>query len=188
VDNPELQNPRPARPHHRRRSALMVTAVAVVAVGCGGAASSLPQPPTTATVSGPRPASAAFVWLRDKAEPWNHALNADQRAVIVAGGTINKSSSADYFSRLGSACSAMLHDAQKGRNIPHSPSAAVDGAWEAMLTETETYASDCLTLVRTGSGRDLNTWNNSLTAMNQASGAWNTVVAAVRAGGSGSSG
>jgi hypothetical protein len=183
-----MPNPRSARPRHRGWFAFMMTAVAVTAAGCGGAASSLPSPPTTSAPSGSRPASTAFVWLRDKAEPWNHALNTDQRAVLVAGATVNASSSATYFSRLTSACQAMLHDAQKGRGIAHAPSAALDGAWESMLTETETYASDCLTLVRTRSERDLNTWNDSLTVMNQASGAWNTVVAAVRSGGSGSSG
>ncbi len=51
-----------------------------------------------------------------------------------------------------------------------------------MLAQTETYASECLTLARSHADQDLTAWNNSLVSMNTASGAWNTAVAATRAG------
>jgi hypothetical protein len=169
----------------RRVAAGAVLAVAVAALGCGGATSS--APPSASSASGDRAAAAGFTWLRDKAEPWNHALNADQRTIDAAGAAGNVSGTA-YFAQLGSGCSKMLGDAQKARTIERAPSPGLDQAWRAMLAGTETYASDCLTLVRTHADRDLTTWNNSLTAMNAVAGAWNAVVTATRNGAHPSSG
>ena len=148
----------------------------MTALGCGGGAASAPPPSTSA-----RPISA-YVWLRDKAEPWNHALNRDQQSVLAAAGAVNGVSSSTFFSHLKATCSTMLSDARKAQAIRHAPAVSLEQAWAGMLARTATYASDCLTLARTHGSPDLTTWNNSLTSMNQASGVWNTAVTATRNG------
>jgi hypothetical protein len=180
-----VSNLRLGPPRARRWAALATLAVAIVVVGCGRAPAASPPSSSrrSSTVpAGSQPATAAFAWLRDKAEPWNHRLNTDQRAIIAAGGAVKGVSDTAYFSRLQSACSTMLAHAEQAHRIAHAPAAGLDQAWEAMLTETETYASDCRVLARTHAQQDLTTWNNSLVAMNQASGAWNTAVSATRNG------
>ncbi len=66
--------------------------------------------------------------------------------------------------------------------VSHAPAVSLDQAWRGMLDKTEAYASDCLTLAHSHADQDLTVWNISLASMNAASGAWNTAVAATRAG------
>lgn len=168
---------RAVAPRHLRWAVpVLLFGLAVAALGCGGGATSAP-PSSTA----PRPVSA-YVWLRDKAEPWNHALNVDQRSILSAAGAVNGVSSSQFFSRLNTACSKMLADTRKAQAIRRAPAASLQQAWAGMLARTATYASDCLTLAHNYGSQDLTTWNDSLTSMNQASGTWNTAVAATRNG------
>jgi hypothetical protein len=109
-------------------------------------------------------------------------LNVDQSAVVAASRAVSEVTPSEYYSRLQATCSAMLFNAQKALRIAHAPSTSLDQAWETMLTQTVTYASDCITLARSHAQSDLTTWNNSLVAMNQASRAWNTQVNATRYG------
>ncbi len=155
---------------------ILLFGLAVVVLGCGGGASSGPPHSTSA-----RPVSA-YAWLAHKAEPWNHVLNTDQGSILTAASAGSRVSSSQFFSHLSAACSKMLADTRKAQAIPRAPSASLERAWSGMLGRTSTYASDCLTLAHNHGSRDLTTWNNSLTSMNQASGVWNTAVDTTRNG------
>jgi hypothetical protein len=153
---------------------LLLLGLALSALGCGGGASSAPATSTAAAKV------TAFTWLRDKAEPWNHALNRDQRNVNAAAGATTGTS--QFFSHLSAACSSMLADTRKAQAIAPAPATSLQHAWAGMLAGTATYASNCLTLAHSHANQDLTAWNNSLASMNQASGVWNTAVNATRNG------
>jgi hypothetical protein len=160
----------------------VAVAVGLVAAGCGGTSSGSPSAPVPAQRAAAPPGSASsdVNWLTAKAEPWNHTLNQDQTAIDVATTATSTSDSKAYFTRLGTACQAMLEHADKAQFVPAAPSSSLTAAWAAMISKTKAYAAVCVTLTRTHSNADLLKWRNSLAVMNSANGKFNTAVAAVR--------
>jgi hypothetical protein len=165
----------------------IVAIAGMVAMGCGSSQSAAPVPASTTTTLRST-SSPDFAWLSAKAEPWNHKLNTDQNAIDAASIATSGANAGTYFYRLGSACAKMLDDASKAQHIVHAPLPKLDGAWQDMAARTKTYASNCLSLVRSHANADLTTWNNSLKAMNSANGTFNAAVAVVRKESNGSTG
>ena len=153
-------------------------------MGCGSSAAA----PTTTPA--PKPASVAtpLAWLTNEAKPANKRLNQDQAAVLAASQTNAKISTGTFFAHLASACTAMLGHARQARRLPKAPSPTLASAWQSMATATANYASDCLAVTRTHSTASLDAWNASLTSMNTANVALNSVVTAIRSAGSSTSG
>jgi hypothetical protein len=159
----------------------------LMVLGCNSSSTPAPSASTSTSISTAKaPAIATpLAWLEAEGKPANKLLNGDQVAVLKASRASTAIGASTFFDHLTSACSAMLHDAHHARNLPGPPSAQLAAAWRTMAATTATYASDCLTVTRTRSSSSLTTWNNSLQAMDTANGSLNSVVAAIRGGGSG---
>ena len=147
----------------------------VTAMGCGGS-------PAATTTSAPTYHGSALAWLTEKARPFNKKLNDDQALVDTASAATGETDAATYFGHLTAACTRLADDARMALDVQAAPTVALASAWRHMATNTESYATDCLTLTRTRSTSALNRWNEQLKAMNSANGALNSVVNTMRGG------
>ncbi len=147
------------------------------ALGCSSAPLAAPTPTTTST---PSSAGTPLVWVTAYVRTWNQKLNQDQDAVDVASAEASETGASTFFSRLEGTCTQLLHDATRAQRLPPAPSAPLDRAWRTMTTATATYASECLTLVRTQSNADFVRWQAGLTTLDAANASLNAAVDAVR--------
>ncbi len=157
--------------------------VALVLGGCGGASSVPASHPATTSAS-----ATPVEWLTAHIAQWNARLNSDQNAVDTAASATKGVAANTFYGRLGSACTKMLDDAAKAKEVPRAPTAALESAWRAMVSATASYASRCMDLVRSRSPGDLSAWQNTLKTMNAASATWNSVVNAARTAATGPTG
>ena len=158
------------------RKVPIVVLAAVSAAGFFGAAcsSSSTSPPSTTTA----PAShvTPVAWLSSNAKQWNSRLNGDQTRVAAAAAATSGVSASSFFARLRSKCLQLRDDVQKAMNAQRAPTAALQNAWQGMLSATADYASKCLELAHSDTTADVTAWQNSLTAMNKANDNFNKVA------------
>jgi hypothetical protein len=178
-------------PVRKRSFAFVLAAAALFGVGACGCSSSWASPSNASTTS--TPASRGFSgdptqWLSAQAGKWNAALNADQNSVTTAAAATTDASTSTYFSQLAEACTNMLDDAGKAKNIPAAPGTTLQDAWKGMLAATETYADYCLQVAHSRSTAELTAWKNSLKSMNSANRKWNAEVSKIQNAPAGSSG
>ena len=162
--------------------ALGVLVGALLAAGCGSSSAS-DSPTSTSAASKITP----LEWLTTNAKDWNATLNGDQARVAAAAAATSGVSGSDFFALLTSKCTQLRDDARRAMDSRTAPTAALEDAWQSMLSATVNYASKCLELAHSSSTNDVNAWQDSLTAMNNANAKFNQVAnAAAKSTGSSS--
>jgi len=160
---------------------VVLMAGGVVASGCSSSPAASPAPSTTSATSTPVAFTGTpLAWLTDKARPFNKELNDDQALIDSASVTSTEIGAATFFAHLAATCTRLNTDAQRAQRVQAAPSASLESAWLSMTAHTEAYAADCLALTHTRSSAALARWKQSLTAMNRANAALNTVVDEIR--------